>query len=65
MAAITAREFRWQAAELLQIKHMAIRVPFIAVPQPLFPKEELGMLGRNADPDQQTLVQAERKSSSR
>lgn len=41
---------------------MAVKVPFTAVPQPLFPKEEFG---RNANPDQQTLVQAERKSASR
>lgn len=34
------------------------------MPQPLFPKEELGMLGRNADRAQQTLVQ-KRKSASR
>lgn len=55
---IIAREFRWQAAELLPIKQMAVEVPFTAVPQ-------LGMLGRNADPDQQALVQTESQSSRR
>lgn len=62
---LIAREPRWQAAELLSIKQMAVEVPFTAVPQPSFPKEELGMLGRNADPDQQDLVQTESQSSKR
>lgn len=55
---IIARELRWQAAELLPIKQMAVEVPFTAVPQ-------LGMRGRNADPDQQALVQTESQSSRR
>lgn len=62
---IIAREPRWQAAELLPIKQTAVDVPFTAVPQPLFPKEELGMLGKNADPDQQALVQTKSQSSSK
>lgn len=55
---IIARELRWQAAELFPIKQMAVEVSFTAVPQ-------LGMLERNADPDQQALVQTESQSSRR